>query len=116
MPKALQRPPRASASWGPVCCCFSEMSSPAAVLSFVASPPGRLGTRLPVQLTAGRLCDVCPATWGGVWGVLTQWGASCDAHLLGAFLGLIGKVARLRESRQGEEGCGPAADLPLYLF
>ena len=43
-------------------------------------------------------------------------GASCDAHLIGASLGLIGKVARLLESRQGEEGCGPAADLPLYLF
>ena len=55
-----------SASWGPICHCFSEMSSLAAVLSFVASPLGRLGARLPVQLTAGRLCDVCPATWGAL--------------------------------------------------
>ena len=66
MPKALQRPPPASASWSPVCRCFSEVSSPAAVLSFVASAPGRLGAQLPVQLTAGRLCDVCPAMRGAL--------------------------------------------------
>lgn len=59
---------------------------------------------------------MCAQPRGGLWGDLAQWGASCDAHLLGASLGLIGKVARLLESRQGEEGSGPAADLPLYLF
>lgn len=115
VPRALQRPPPALPPGVPFVTAFLRCLC--LLLCFPLLPPLRAGwgpgSRCSSQLDG---CVMCARPRGGLWGVLAQWGASCDAHLLGAFLGLIGKVARLPESRQGEEGCGPAADLPLYLF
>ena len=93
VPKALQRPPLALPPGVPF--ATTSLRCLRLLLCFPLLPPlwagWEPGSRCSSQLDG---CVTSARPHGGLWGVLAQWGASCDVHLLGAFLGLIGKVAR----------------------